>query len=240
MVKKVLSFTLCLLMLICSITVNAEINNISVSVDGVPVQFDVTPRIINDRVMVPIRAIFESIGALVVWDDENKSAYCYGEDKTILISLYSNILIIDDNYVYMDAVPLLIDGRILVPARYAAEAFGYDVEWIPQANLVQITSQDTFDTSNIVFYNRYNDVPDFGLSTDAVLVSEMTNSFAYYGLSDNYNRECINKYKNILKRLKYVEVSDNLFKNGTRTIFIHIGNTAVGKMIFIMIDPPNL
>ena len=50
-----------------------ENDNIHVILDGVEIQFDVPPMIIDNRTMVPMRAIFEAFGMWVEWiDDENK------------------------------------------------------------------------------------------------------------------------------------------------------------------------
>ena len=51
-----------------------EAKTVSVYTDGTQIDFDVEPQIINDRTMVPMRAIFEAIGAEVNWDDSTKTA----------------------------------------------------------------------------------------------------------------------------------------------------------------------
>lgn len=52
---------------------SAEINEITVSIDGEIIDFDVEPQIINGRTMVPMRAIFETLGATVLWDEETET-----------------------------------------------------------------------------------------------------------------------------------------------------------------------
>jgi len=48
-----------------------QIDNINMSVNGSPFILDVTPRVINDRTMVPVRAISEATGMAVNWDGDN-------------------------------------------------------------------------------------------------------------------------------------------------------------------------
>ncbi len=48
-------------------------NQIGLFLNGSPIKTDVAPTVINSRVMVPIRAISESLGANVIWDNSNKS-----------------------------------------------------------------------------------------------------------------------------------------------------------------------
>ena len=48
-------------------------NNITVTFDGQAVTFDTPPQLVNGSVMVPMRKIFETIGAEVNWDSETKT-----------------------------------------------------------------------------------------------------------------------------------------------------------------------
>ena len=56
---------------------------ISVFVNDERVSFDVAPTIINDRTMVPVRAIFEALGAEVRWDDEIETAIGVLDDTVV-------------------------------------------------------------------------------------------------------------------------------------------------------------
>ena len=51
---------------------------------GIPL--DVPPTIINDRTMVPLRAIFEALGAVVDWDDETKTVFGSDVGERLLYS----------------------------------------------------------------------------------------------------------------------------------------------------------
>ena len=46
---------------------------INVTIDGVPVQFDVSPRTVDGRVMVPVRAIAEALGKQVFWNPQTNT-----------------------------------------------------------------------------------------------------------------------------------------------------------------------
>jgi hypothetical protein len=69
--KRLISFVFALLILIPSFAfagVCAQ-GAVTVFVDGTMVEFDVAPQIINDRTMVPMRKIFETLGATVNWEE---------------------------------------------------------------------------------------------------------------------------------------------------------------------------
>jgi len=53
----------------------AAFANISVTLDGAAIEFDVPPQMVDNRTMVPLRAIFEALGAEIDWiDDEDEIA----------------------------------------------------------------------------------------------------------------------------------------------------------------------
>ena len=131
-------------------------DNIKVALDGKYIGFDVPPQIINGRTMVPIRAIFENMGATVQWDANTSSAICTKGDTVVKMTVNSTNMYINNQLQTMDIAPVVINGRTLAPARYVAEAFGADVQWSQKNNTVVICSKDVFA------YADYPDVPDLG------------------------------------------------------------------------------
>ena len=142
--KKIAILIISLMMFFVG-AVSAE-NDISVMVNGEKILFDVSPQIIDGRTMVPIRAIFEVMGAEVEWDDATKTAICTKDSLTVRMTVGSTIEKINNAEVTMDIAPVVINGRTLAPARYVAEAFGYNVVWNGTQKTVIITSED-FDNS---------------------------------------------------------------------------------------------
>lgn len=133
-------------------------DNISVELDGNIITFDVEPQIINDRVMVPLRKIFEEIGALVKWDDASQTVTARKSSKTVSLSIDSRELVIDKGNIDEEGNPILetvnldvpaqiVSGRTLVPARAISEGFGMNVVWDENNQKVVITSDDDEDNS---------------------------------------------------------------------------------------------
>ena len=102
---------------------------ITVKYNGNLIAFDVPPQAIDGRVMVPLRAIFEHIGAEVEWENSTKTATARKDDHTIKCTLDSNEMYIDGESNYIDVAPCVVDERILVPVRFMTEALSCDVEW---------------------------------------------------------------------------------------------------------------
>lgn len=113
-------------------------NNIPVYVNGVQVEFDQQPLIIEDRVMVPLRAIFEALGAHVIWDNASRSIISTQGDTTIIMTVDSNTIYRNGVATMIDVPPQIINDRTLVPVRAIAEAFDCKVTWNSDNRTVNI------------------------------------------------------------------------------------------------------
>ena len=137
--KKIVIFILTLLSMIYGTIMPIQAaEDIKVCIDGNFVKFDVKPQIIDGRTMVPIRAIFEAMGATVLWNDSNKTATCTKDNTVVKMTLGEKFRDVDGIRLSMDVAPVIVDGRILTPARYVAESFGYVVEWDGVNKIVNI------------------------------------------------------------------------------------------------------
>jgi hypothetical protein len=52
-------------------------NSKTAYVNGVAKSLDTSAKLVNDRIMVPLRLISESINKIVIWDDINKTVLIY-------------------------------------------------------------------------------------------------------------------------------------------------------------------
>lgn len=103
--------------------------NITVVVDGQKLEFDVEPVISEDRVLVPLRIIFEKIGANVEWDSETRTVISSLGDKTVKVEIDSNFIDVNGERIEIDVPARIINGRTLVPVRVISESYGCKVEW---------------------------------------------------------------------------------------------------------------
>ena len=115
-------------------------DGITVVLDGEKVSFDVPPQIIDGRTMVPIRAIFEALGAEVEWNDKTKTVTATIDDYVVECTINSKVMTVCGEKTEMDVSPVIVDGRTLMPARFAAEAFGCRVGWADPIKTAFITS----------------------------------------------------------------------------------------------------
>lgn len=114
--------------------------DIRIEIDGKPIQMEVKPQVNNDRVMVPFRAIFESLGLKVDWNTGLKTATAYNDTMNVSIKLGAGFGSINGELQSLDAKASIVDGRMLVPLRFVSEAFGNDVQWNASTRTVSIKS----------------------------------------------------------------------------------------------------
>ncbi|MDY3972296.1 MAG: carbohydrate-binding domain-containing protein [Clostridia bacterium] len=120
--------------------VMAKNDGIKVTYDGNTIDFDVQPEIIDDRVMVPMRAIFEAFGAMVKWDGDSQTITAKKKSKTISMTIGNTDMTKNDETYSFDTAPVIEDGRTLVPVRAVSDMLGLDVEWEDSDKTVTITT----------------------------------------------------------------------------------------------------
>lgn len=113
-------------------------------VNGSPLVSDVSPVIVQDRTMVPLRAIFEALGATLEWNAADRSVIATKGSLSVWLQVGSNIAAIigDSGRVEksLDVAPLIYNNRTLVPLRFVSEAMGAIVQWDPATQNIAITS----------------------------------------------------------------------------------------------------
>lgn len=115
-------------------------SEISVTVDGQKLNFDQPPIMESDRVLVPVRAIFEALGADVFWDESQQTATAERGGKTIIIPVDEKYMTVSGNRIELDVPARLVNNRTLVPARVVSEALGCTVNWDDSTQTVIITN----------------------------------------------------------------------------------------------------
>ena len=91
--------------------------------------FDVPPVIEDGSTLVPMRFLFEQMGADVEWDGKTKTATATLGDKEITFSIDNVNARINNKPAKMDVPARLVNGKTMVPLRFLSENMGYDVDW---------------------------------------------------------------------------------------------------------------
>ncbi len=184
--KKIVFFVLVVMISITMIVPVIASGEISVYLDNEKIQFDVAPLLVNGRTMVPMRAIFEKLGAIVYWDNTTRTAIAQKGNTNVSIA-------IDDTTLYKNGDPIILDvparlngGRTLVPLRAVSEAFECDVQWNGDTQTVNIYSKDKYIPSTIELSNAVIGVHS-GTLADSYISMDYGETNAVIKKYDDYN-----------------------------------------------------
>ena len=113
---------------------------VRVKINGREIFFD-CPAVVRDGcTMVPMRRIFEELGAAVTWDDETQTARGEKDGTVCSFTIGDETLYKNGEAVRLLAPATLENDRTLVHVRAIAEAFGAAVDWDGASGLVSITN----------------------------------------------------------------------------------------------------
>jgi len=103
---------------------------------------DVAPFIEYGRTFLPIRYMGYAIGMTnndITWDQSTGTATFSYAGHTVSFTLGSDSYSVDGVVHAMDVAPVMVDGRVCVPARYFGDAFGYQIGWSAAGQAVTMT-----------------------------------------------------------------------------------------------------
>ncbi|MCL9971438.1 copper amine oxidase N-terminal domain-containing protein [Anoxybacillus kestanbolensis] len=132
--KKMITYVLVAFISFSTMATSAEATNvrtvrIPIISNGKVLQTDTSPIMVNNRILVPFRAIAQSTGANVFWNANTKQVTVQKNKKVIFLTVQSSTATINDQTVTLDASPIIYKGRTLVPIRFIAEALDANVQW---------------------------------------------------------------------------------------------------------------
>ncbi len=135
-----------LLMLVLSIFVStgvlASSQDIKITIDGVQLETQISAKIINDRTLVPMRAIFEAMGAKVEWDNSTRTVIGTKDNDKIKLQIGNPKANINGKEIILDTPAIIESDVTLVPVRFIAESIGADVGWDNETRTVIITTKN--------------------------------------------------------------------------------------------------
>ncbi len=153
--KRVAVFLLALVMVVSmfSMQVFAE-TEIKVMLDGQELTFDVPPQAIDNRTMVPMRKIFESMGAVVAWDGNTQTVTATKDDITVIMQIDNKVINVNGESITLDVPPQIVDTRTLVPARAVADSLNAKVDWDGETKTVIINYKTLQNEDNDMKINE--------------------------------------------------------------------------------------
>ncbi|HYF96356.1 MAG TPA: stalk domain-containing protein [Symbiobacteriaceae bacterium] len=113
---------------------------IRVKLNGRYIDFDQPPVILDNRTLVPARAILEALGAEIAWDGATETVTAVRGGSVLKLQIGNPVPTLDGKPLKALDVPArILGGRTLVPVRFVSENYHMDVKWEPETQTVVIT-----------------------------------------------------------------------------------------------------
>jgi len=113
---------------------------ISVTLNGEKMQFDQPPVLDNGRTLVPMRSIFEALGAWVEWNPDTRTVLGWLGDVIVTVQIDNTEMLVNKEPKVLDVPAKIVSDRTMVPVRAISESFGCDVKWDAENKTVIITT----------------------------------------------------------------------------------------------------
>ena len=137
------------------------VNNITVVINNAPVTFQgAPPQQVNGSVLVPLRGVFEQLGASVNYVASTRTIEAIKGATDVVLRLGQDTAYVNGNAEPLAQPPVVINGTTLVPLRFVAESFGAAVQWngptqtvnikTSSANVAALPSTPTDQNGNVI------------------------------------------------------------------------------------------
>ncbi len=162
----------CMLMAVSPVQAATANTKVNIVVDEKQLSLDVAPYIENNRVLVPVRGVFEKLGLGVSWDQKNRKAVVTGEGTDIELKLGSKNVTVNGKAKAIDVPVTMKDNRLFIPLRFVAENSGVFVKWNQASKTVQLKTNVVKDTEG--FLKRLAEVELNSFSGDMQIEQTMS------------------------------------------------------------------
>lgn len=136
--KKILAIFMSIMLFVPY--VSAEQPPISVYIDGQQQSYSQPPILQNGSTLVPLRGIFESLGANVEWDGATQTVTASKESTNIVLKIGSTQPTVNGTVKSISTPAQILNSSTMVPLRFVSEALGSDVNWNGSARSITIIS----------------------------------------------------------------------------------------------------
>lgn len=91
------------------------------------------------RIIVPMRPLFEGIGAQIFWDQTTHTVRAFYPGHTVTLQAGNREAMADNQTVVLDTEPVIVNDRLLVPLRFVAETLDATLAWDDQKREARVT-----------------------------------------------------------------------------------------------------
>ena len=141
--KKMIAGILAALCVASAGAANAA-DTVTIRVDGEELALEEPAFLENDRTLVPLRGVFEAVGAQVMWDQDSKTVVVTQNQEdaltVIVVQIDSKNAFVGEEQKVLDVPATLVNDTTYVPLRFILEELGNSVTWDQETKTVDITT----------------------------------------------------------------------------------------------------
>ncbi|MBR1738036.1 MAG: carboxylesterase family protein [Firmicutes bacterium] len=152
----VLSFALTASVFAGDTTVSMTVGSPIMTVNGEEVNIDengTSPVIINERTLLPVRAVVETFGGVVDFEAEDKTVRLEYNGKVIKMQINGDYAEVNGTRKQLDVSPTIINGRTMLPIRFIADNFGFTTTWDAETKTATVSNGEISKDDTIVATN---------------------------------------------------------------------------------------
>lgn len=143
-ITALFSMLLLSLLLVPIMSFAAESQPLQLFLDGKQLTTEVAPLINKDnKVMVPVRIIAESLGSRVQWEEKIRKVTIHKSNISIQMFIDKKEVYVNNKAVQLDTAPSIVDGNAMLPVRFISEQMGIKVTWDDLTRSVFLFNQES-------------------------------------------------------------------------------------------------
>lgn len=136
---------------------------VNVKIDNTLMHFEQPALLVNGTTVVPVRGVFEHLGAVVEWNPKTYQIFARKGTSLIELKVGSKTMKVNGVSKTIDIAPLIINNHTLIPLRAVSEALGAEVGWEVETTTALITSAPTESDTTPPSSPTLNDVKDISV-----------------------------------------------------------------------------
>lgn len=152
--RKFISILLSLLLILNTLTtvfavgtaITVQVDSNTINIGSRSVTIDTAPVIIDGRTLIPVRGVSEAMGGNVNWNNDTKTVTITLGSNKVEMTIDSKTAYFNNKAQTLDIAPVVLNGRTMLPARFIAESFGFDVNWDNDTKTISITPRQETTT----------------------------------------------------------------------------------------------
>lgn len=124
------------------VSMSVTLGESTINIDGADVPMDsdgTTAYAENGRIMMPVRAVAEAMGADVSYDSKDQSVKVETEETMVIMTIGEDIMEVNGEKMDLVTAPEVVNSRTMLPVRDMAEALDCEVEWLPESQTAVFT-----------------------------------------------------------------------------------------------------